>query len=59
MRRKFIQFQVTDELHKEIRRLCAEWDINISEFMREAVRVYFESNFPINVVVSDSEKPKE
>lgn len=42
-KRKFIQFQVSEDLHKEIRKHCAEWGINISEMMREAVKMFIES----------------
>ena len=61
-KRKFIQFEVSEELHKEIRQHCAEWGINISEMMREAVKMLIESgnwDFFKETEVSDSEKPKE
>jgi hypothetical protein len=40
MTRKFIQFEVTPEMHQSIRSTCAEMCISISQFMREATGVY-------------------
>ena len=40
MSRKFIQFEVTPEMHQSIRSTCAEMCISISQFMREATGVY-------------------
>lgn len=54
MSRKFIQFQVSKELHRKIRQDCAELNISISDLMRELIKKYFNEE-----EVSSSEEPKE